>query len=917
MATAVPPASAQDGESCADMDRLVEDGWAEYQAGRVSEAERRFSIAAACEPEHIGARVGLGYAALRQGHDARTRGLFEGVLEDSPDQVDAIVGLGLLAWRQGETAEAARLAGRAVELDPGNEEARALHSRTGAALPATTRPVERGPLVLPDTLVYRSRTNGDRFEIRTHDGWRPFYIKGVNLGAALPGRHPSQFPDSTTYATWIDQMSEMGANVVRTYTIHPPAFYQALWQHNSAHPDDPLLLVHGVWTDLPPEHDYEEPVWETAFFTEMRRVVDLLHGRADIEHRPGHASGTYTADVSEWVLAWIIGREWEPYSVIEFNEMRPDLTSWHGRYLTLENGSPMDVWLAKACEEMIAYEVDTYREQRPIAYTNWPTLDPMHHPTETTVAEEVAIREHIGEFVGRVPLEYDNDGAGLFAADVRATEAFPAGYFASYHAYPYYPDFMVLDPDYERASSSLGPSAYFGYLEDLKRAHPDMPVVIAEYGVPTSVGIAHLQPQGWHHGGHTEPAMAEIDARLTREIAEAGLAGGMLFAWIDEWFKKNWIVIDFEIPLERNRMWLNRLDAEQHYGVYAMEAGSALAGETLDERLAAWSVLDPLYVAEDGATLRAHADEAYLTLLYEGPLEATGGGRLVPERLLLGFDMVDPGAGDHRWPEGVGAPLPVGIEFVLDLGAEGARLLVDPPSNPFRLAPVRVGATLPPAEAPVLAPPPGRALAGVDDAAPRETFTDRREQRFNRPYRSQPNADGRYDSLRVVTNRPRFARDTTEYLAAGYDRGVLPHGPGPDGLWETHEDAGAIEIRLPWMLLNVTDPSDRRVLQDLPPEVSRESIGAEPGARWDEAAAGAFGTVTVPDIGIVAAWGTAGSLVVAPAGGERVARFTWDRWDAPRFRARRRPVFHAMQRVFAELDPPVTRIETATAGSDR
>ena len=37
---------------------------------------------------------------------------------------------------------------------------------------------------------------------------------------------------------------------------------------------------------------------------------------------------------------------------------------------------------------VIAYETETYRAQRPIAYTNWPTLDPLHHPTEAIWTED-------------------------------------------------------------------------------------------------------------------------------------------------------------------------------------------------------------------------------------------------------------------------------------------------------------------------------------------------------------------------------------------------------------------------------------------------------------------------------------------------------------------------------------------------
>ena len=186
------------------------------------------------------------------------------------------------------------------------------------------------------------------------------------------------------------------------------------------------------------------------------------------------------------------------------------------------------------------------------------------------------------------PREFDNDAIGLDAVKMRATPANPAGSFASYHAYPYYPDFLVLDPGYARARSPGGPSNYFGYLRELVEHHGDMPVMISEYGVPSSRGNAHVQPQGWNHGGHSEAEQAEIDARLTRDIHASGAAGAVLFEMIDEWFKKNWIVIDFEQPLERNRLWLNPLDAEQNYGIIAMRAGPKETAITIDGAPGDW-----------------------------------------------------------------------------------------------------------------------------------------------------------------------------------------------------------------------------------------------------------------------------------------------------------------------------------------
>jgi hypothetical protein len=134
-------------------------------------------------------------------------------------------------------------------------------------------------------------------------------------------------------------MAAAHANVVRLYTILPPAFYRALKRWNDAHPDRTLWLVHGVWAEAPPDDDYDDRAWKAEFREEMQRVVDLLHGHALIPPRPGHAFGRYTVDVSDHVLAFIIGREWEPFTIHHYNTMRPTRTSYSGSFLTLQNGS--------------------------------------------------------------------------------------------------------------------------------------------------------------------------------------------------------------------------------------------------------------------------------------------------------------------------------------------------------------------------------------------------------------------------------------------------------------------------------------------------------------------------------------------------------------------------------------------------
>src|SRR5690606_22997123 len=165
------------------------------------------------------------------------------------------------------------------------------------------------------------------------------FRSGVNLGAALPGRYASQFPDSAVYARWIEGMADMHANAVRVYTIHPPSFYGALLDWNTRNPERAVWLIHGAWTGLPPDDDFEGDPYEADFFAEMRRVVDVLHGRASVEYRPGNAWGHYTADVSDWTLAYILGREWEPFSALAYDSIRGGASGFEGRYVRLAGGN--------------------------------------------------------------------------------------------------------------------------------------------------------------------------------------------------------------------------------------------------------------------------------------------------------------------------------------------------------------------------------------------------------------------------------------------------------------------------------------------------------------------------------------------------------------------------------------------------
>jgi hypothetical protein len=845
----------------------LDSAWAAYRTGRMTRADSAFRDVHAQCPREQGALNGLGYVAMRRGAIDEARRWFARALAEGPNGYDALTGMGMAAYRQGNTKDAGDIFRRAARLFPQDSLIRWYLGR----LPESFANARLPPVRRPAALRLDARVGRRVFEIPAGRGtWQPLWIKGVNIGAALPGKHPSEFPpDDGTYEKWLALAADMGSNTIRVYTIHPPHFYRAVEKWNRAHPSAPLWMIHGVWTELPPgelEERYDDPAWRADFRAEARRVVDLLHGHAVIEPKPGHAAGVYTADISQWVLAYITGREWEPYSVEAYSEAHPGMTAYQGRFLQVTGGNGTEVWLTEESDYLLSYEVDTYNTLRPIAYTNWPTLDPLHHPTESTGKEEQRLRKWV---LPESPREFDNDAIGLDAVKMRPTAANPAGSFASYHAYPYYPDFMVLDPGYAKAQSPEGPSNYFGYLRELVEHHGDMPVVISEYGVPSSRGNAHFQPQGWHHGGHSESEQAAHNARLTRDIHASGAAGALLFAIIDEWFKKNWVVIDFEQPLERNRLWLSPLDAEQNYGVIAMRAGKKADAITLDGRGEDWGtrgrhwpvagtttapVAAPLTIKD----FRVTHNEAYVYFRFDvGAIDWTRG------RYLVGIDTHRPDLGGRTLPY-TRTRCSTGLEFVLDIGGpEQGYLLVDQPYNLYRTVP----------------------LPGSDPPSAMQVY--------NRPFLPVAHDDLRWDTLRVETNRSRVGRDGTVYLRITYERNKLKFARQSETTladWYADPATGTIEVRLAWGMLQVLDPSSRRVLHGVQ-EDGRSPWGVETeGFRF-----------------VVQSYDPQ-----APGGGmlrgcEEPLRWTWAPWEVPAWHEEIKPLFGTMRDVFRSITGPVER----------
>jgi hypothetical protein len=418
--------------------------------------------------------------------------------------------------------------------------------------------------VLQPVIKIPYKTNDTSIAQNTAGEFKSMILKGVNLGSSPPGYFPGEIAYAITpamYERWISMMAQSGFNAVRVYTLHPPVFYEKLAEYNYRHPSNPLILFQGVWLDevedpsLSSEYDL---LTRSGTFTEsIREVIDCMHGNKNIFFRPGKAYGQYVTDISPWIAGYIIGREIMPQEVDSTNSLHSDVTAWTGVNFSISGASPTEVFVTRMLDETIKYEWENWGVKRTVSMSSWPTLDPLVHPTEIYTDED-----KVSIDITRI-VEID-DNKSLFA---------------SYHAYPYYPDFMSDEPQYQSYSDEVGQNSYLGYLTALKSHYSGLPLVIAEFGVPSSWGSAHGSFSGMPHGGLSEEQQGVDNIRLVKNLLSSGCAGGFMFSWMDEWFKPTWIVQYLEaygtkndgITIPTRQLWQNVVSPEQTFGLIGFE----------------------------------------------------------------------------------------------------------------------------------------------------------------------------------------------------------------------------------------------------------------------------------------------------------------------------------------------------------
>lgn len=575
------------------------------------------------------------------------------------------------------------------------------------------------------------KTDSTHLLIWNGEKYVPFFIKGINLGAAVPGKFPGEMDVSRAqYIRWLGKIKEAGFNAIRLYTLHFPHFYEVLDSMNQADPRHPVFIFQGIWMEEEiPNYAHDFFQLNTSFNKEIEDNVNCVHGNNNIPQRLGKAYGNYHTDVSKWVMGYIIGREVMPEEILTTNQNHPTATSHNGIYVSISNASPAEAWITARIDHLLYHEKANYQTQRPISFSSWPTLDPLHHPQEENRTEDTA-------------------SISLINLDISKA---PAGYFASFHAYPYYPDFVSKDPKYQTFSDHEGPNSYLGYLTELKNYYKRFPLLIGEYGVPSSWGAAHYAQSGMHHGNFDEREQGENCLRILHNIEESGCAGGIQFAWIDEWFKRTWITDPIDYLADRRILWHNITAAEQNFG---------LIGFRKNQPLQNWQSFSP---GSPVLSIKAAADYSFFNMRFDLKNPLT-----LPDTLWVSLDTYAATLGESILPNG--ASVSNRAEFALRITNYSAELYVTGAYDLFNI--------------------------WHRTADPSQLF------------HSVPSNGGPWNIVRWRNNS---TYSDVQYIGnLKVNKGGLP-ASSKDAvtIYDDH-----IDIRLPWSLLQFVDPSTMRVFND-------------------------------------------------------------------------------------------------------
>lgn len=496
-----------------------------------------------------------------------------------------------------------------------------------------------------------------------------------------------------------------------------------------------------------------------ANMTDMRsgNMTGLFRkeGRLVIDAVHGNKSTRgYSCDVSDYTMAYILGDKWDPDLVLYTDRVAADIAgSFSGNYAAVwETGFASTTYIAEVFDDLFAYETHKYAQQHIIGFGNSQSTDMLFHD----LSWAVGLNENIAQ---------------VYTGHIATTGRVRTGVFAACRVDTGVMQNMSFDPDYIEYKDPEGrrnPVRY--YLDALYNSHR-IPMLLGGTTISAARGVSGLDELfGYDRGGVGEEIQSEGLCFVYSQAVEAGFCGGFVGYYLDDATNTAWNTEKFA---SHNGNWLDAQDSEQSLGIVALEPDSEYC---VDGDVSEWQGAKTL-VDDGGVLMQAAGDEKYLYLHlsiddYDGqrdvvyvPIDVTPlSGAAKDESQKLTFDRY--------------------ADFLLSInGKKRAKLEVH-----------KYYSTI-------------------------ELFDQ--ELEYDYWFNSPPKKDeGDFVDVEQYVRPKLYATSGENIDAVTQDAGLLRYGSSDsrsedyNSLADYYIKGSEIELRIPWALLNFTDPSTGRIMGD-------------------------------------------------------------------------------------------------------
>ena len=614
--------------------------------------------------------------------------------------------------------------------------------------------IERNLKVDDEGIERLARVSDEKIQLYKEGQWNDLVIKGVQINSFTPGESRNRSSiKKEEMLNWLEQIQELNANVITIPTIQSPSFYNAIYDYNLK-AEEPIYIIHEIPLEeraiLKHYDAYNKEILK-PLKKDIKDTIDVVHGNGIVINNKRHNSGIYLKDISSYVLGYIIGTNTNPEIVSLTKINYPNINEFDGEYFKVEKGTSYEVFIGEILDFAASYEVDKYGQNSLLSYLISVETDPLIHENESNVTKN----------------------ANINLENIEAKDK--SSIFASYSFHPNKSDFLDFE-EYDFMGKERG-SKYFNYINKINKFHK-MPVIVSDVGMSSSRGMSKVDiDEGFNRGNMNEVEQGEKLVKLLDYIYDAGSSGAVIYSWQDDWGKTTaFNLLEDYSDQSSSTYWHDVQASDESFGLMKFEPGEKESQIYIDGEFEDWNKINPL-LDENGFMVKMYSDTSYLYIMIKKKELS-----LTEDRLYIGLDIT-PLSGSNRLDGKVEFDLPA--DYIIDFnGYNESRIIVQERYNAFNYL--------------------------------YKYYSNLIEKQDEIPKKDSEV----FSAIYLLNRRSFYFKESNKIIEpVYYQTGKLTYGDGNpnskefNSLTDFNKEGDALEIRIPWMLLNVKNPL-KKIAQD-------------------------------------------------------------------------------------------------------